>query len=387
MKYVLKEEFKTKYSLGSDVVGDLEIVNSGTTLKDLEQAFPEKEKTRFGLKKNGRDSDMKEETWKTLEQIYEEWCTEQTQYQELTSDEKEELKKEKSIVQEDLDLINSIPPHKLSKNDNTDNTNTSYVLDATPSGGFTYYSVRDPIQSKFPQENYRDLVSEFEKLFLSIDGYYSNLSKYVIDSRNSNEYYDLPDFFSEEDEEKTKIHQMYLREVSLKEELERKTTEYLGKLGAEKEGIDSLLRDLNLTNNHQQQQNNDDNNNPPPSNNKKEEFNANLVYSSEQELVPLIQFLDLENKKLTGILDLTIFPNLEQVNCSHNFLRGIKTPAGIKNIQAANNSISSPQQIIQGLQKNSVNERFEINRLKKSLAVVQANHDKIKAELDQARTN
>lgn len=204
MKHVLKEEFKSKYTLESDVIGELEIVltelldsiknnknkgfisnnkyyelpdltytdsNSGTTLKDLEQAFPEKEKTRFGLKKNGRDSDMKTETWKALEQIYEDWCTEQTrpfrlkrevkdftnnwrtnskemayiqiikddknikkkleewlrEYQELTSDEKEELKKERSIVQEDLDLINSIPPHKLLKNDNTDNINTSYV--------------------------------------------------------------------------------------------------------------------------------------------------------------------------------------------------------------------------------------------------------------------
>lgn len=94
-------------------------------------------------------------------------------------------------------------------------------------------------------------------------------------------------------------------------------------------------------------------------------------------------------------------------------MRGIKAPAGIKNIQAANNSISSPQQvkinwadsqikmnllhnpldlnelvqIIQTLHKNSTNERFEINRLKKSLAVVQDNHDKIKTELEQARTN
>ncbi len=62
----------------------------------------------------------------------------------------------------------------------------------------------------------------------------------------------------------------------------------------------------------------------------------------------VIRRLDLKNKGLVGSLDLTQFIDLEEVDCSGNYLSWIKTPSTTKKILASSNCIKS----VNGLEIN-----------------------------------
>lgn len=104
-----------------------------------------------------------------------------------------------------------------------------------------------------------------------------------------------------------------------------------------------------------------------------------------------ITYLDCSKKCLTGCLNLSNFPRLKEVNCSHNYLTELVIPEQAKDVNASSNNITSLGDLdinwetinlnlnnnplnfdeviatVKSLNQNAELERQEIERLKKEL--------------------